>query len=482
MKVGIIGGGISGLSTAYYIQKLGLPVSEIIIYEASSKFGGWIDSKKISYKDDEVYFEKGPRTLRIATGELKELNSLQLASDLGMGSKIELIPKTHPASLNRYIYSNDKINAVSASLFKKSEILPKRLISYLWNEFTAPKRSDQVEDESIWSFIARRLSPDVADNLVDPLFKGICGGDIKTLSAATMVKNFYEFEKEKGSIIKGALSRDKSHELLALEEQFKELVEQRENFKNQSVWRVETGMSDLINKMVEKLADNEVRLLLNEPVQSLSQIEGTNQIEIRSKNSVENVDFVVSSVYSKHLAQMLPSDYTQLKDQLSEIECVNMAIVNLYFKSKVLPVRGFGYLVPTKEKSPILGCIFDSVFNKPEQNNTVLTTMLGGAWFNETIGNKSNDQIYDLAYSELRKHLNLKDEPDIQEVSVLNEAIPQYKVGHPQLLKKIYKSLEESNLNGRLFLTGNTYDGIGVNDCIFGSRKLVQNVLSKVIV
>ncbi len=108
--------------------------------------------------------------------------------------------------------------------------------------------------------------------------------------------------------------------------------------------------------------------------------------------------------------------------------------------------------------------------------------MLGGAWFKETIGNKTPDQIYDLAFSELRKHLNLNIEPDVQEVTVLEEAIPQYKVGHPQLIEKIYKSLADSNLDGKLFLTGNTYDGIGVNDCIFGSRKLVQNILSKIIV
>ena len=166
---------------------------------------------------------------------------------------------------------------------------------YLRNREKLKKLADSI----LIKFRFRSGTKQTGPTINELFCEGICGGDIKTLSAATMVKNFYEFEKEKGSIIKGALSRDKSHELLALEEQFKELVEQRENFKNQSVWRVETGMSDLINKMVEKLADNEVRLLLNEPVQSLSQIEGTNQIEIRSKNSVENVDFVVSSVYSK---------------------------------------------------------------------------------------------------------------------------------------------------------------------------------------
>ena len=56
---------------------------------------------------------------------------------------------------------------------------------------------------------------------------------------------------------------------------------------------------------------------------------------------------------------MLPDNYATLKEQLGSIKAVNMAIVNLFFKKDVLKIKGFGYLVPTKENSPILGCIFD---------------------------------------------------------------------------------------------------------------------------
>ncbi len=109
-------------------------------------------------------------------------------------------------------------------MFGKSEILPKRLASYLWKEFSTPGRDPAiVKDESLWSFIARRMEPEVADNLVDPLFKGICGGDIKQLSAATLVKNFYEYEAISGSIIRGALSRKKLAEHAKNESTYKDL-------------------------------------------------------------------------------------------------------------------------------------------------------------------------------------------------------------------------------------------------------------------
>ena len=90
-----------------------MPITEVLLYEGSSRFGGWINSKQMEFHGDKFHFEKGPRTLRLATGELKEMNSLQLAAELNLGPSVEVISKSHPASLNRYIYYNSKINAVS---------------------------------------------------------------------------------------------------------------------------------------------------------------------------------------------------------------------------------------------------------------------------------------------------------------------------------------------------------------------------------
>ena len=85
-------------------------------------------------------------------------------------------------------------------LFTKSELFGGPLISVIWNEFRAPKRDPKIQDESIWSFVSRRFSPTMADNIVDPVFKGICGGDIKYLSANSLLKAFYNHELEKGSV------------------------------------------------------------------------------------------------------------------------------------------------------------------------------------------------------------------------------------------------------------------------------------------
>ncbi len=126
---------------------------------------------------------------------------------------------------------------------------------------------------------------------------------------------------------------------------------------------------------------------------------------------------------------------------------------------------------------------------------------MGGAWYEKYIGNKDENSIYNLAFNEIKKHLNLKTDPDHYHLSILkvflvfiNEnknnvyfkfivhfqnAIPQYKVGHQKLLKNIKESLIEEKLDNRFYLTGFSYEGVGVNDCLFNTRKLVQNVISK---
>ena len=81
MKVAILGGGISGLAAAHYLKRFAVPVSQVAVFEASARFGGWIDSKRVEHSGRRFVFEKGPRTLRASTGELKELNSLQMVSN-----------------------------------------------------------------------------------------------------------------------------------------------------------------------------------------------------------------------------------------------------------------------------------------------------------------------------------------------------------------------------------------------------------------
>lgn len=120
-----------------------------------------------------------------------------------------------------------------------------------------------------------------------------------------MLKNFYEAELTHGSVVRKMMSRRKDEATRILEDQYKDLVDLRKHFdpSNLSVWKVDSGMSSLVNKLVENLgSDGYVKFNLNEPVETLEfnkRSGDSNQIQIKSSNSVENYDMVISSVYSK---------------------------------------------------------------------------------------------------------------------------------------------------------------------------------------
>ena len=132
-------------------------------------------------------------------------------------------------------------------------------------------------------------------------YLGICAGDIKKLSAASVLKSFYEAELTHGSVVRKMMSRKKDEATKMMEDKYKDLVDLRKHFnpQNLSVWKIDSGMSSLVNNLVEHLVrDGYVKLNLNESVEHLT-FKNNNQIQVKSTRSTENFDMVISSVYSR---------------------------------------------------------------------------------------------------------------------------------------------------------------------------------------
>lgn len=176
--------------------------------------------------------------------------------------------------------------------------------------------------------------------MVDPLFKGIVAGDIKNLSASALLGNFYDYEKTHGSITNGMIAstrHPKPNEAI-----YDDLSEMKEAFKGFSVWRLANGLEEMVGKIVDKLSqDKIVKMYLNEPIEKLefNHEKKEKSIDIVTKTKKENVDIVISSVYSKHNAQFLPDKYAKLNNLLSKIDAVSVALLNIYFKQDILPVK-----------------------------------------------------------------------------------------------------------------------------------------------
>ncbi len=186
MRVLIVGGGITGLSAAWFIQKKH-PSAKITLFEKENRLGGWVETSA----QNGFLFEKGPRVFPIS----KSPHLLKLIAELGLE-----ILESNPLAKQRYILCGGKLKTPFS-------LLPRFLFPILREYFTLPS---QKEDESIFDFAVRRFSPKVAELVFDPLTLGIYAGDIRKLSLRSCFPALHKWEQEKGSVIRGFLSAPKS--------------------------------------------------------------------------------------------------------------------------------------------------------------------------------------------------------------------------------------------------------------------------------
>jgi oxygen-dependent protoporphyrinogen oxidase len=201
-RIAILGGGVAGLSSAYFVSRE-FPNSKIVLYEAGKDIGGWIKSKRVGVPGGDVVFELGPRTLRSATPTAHLIQELDLVKDMTWTWKHE------PAAKNRYIYYPDRLNRLPAerpgiadvvSLWRSGILAG---VLGMLKEPMVPKRPDGLTDETVGSFLARRVDARIANNLVSAVFHGIYAGDIWQLSAKTLLSLAWQLEGRYGSALGG---------------------------------------------------------------------------------------------------------------------------------------------------------------------------------------------------------------------------------------------------------------------------------------
>lgn len=467
MTVHILGGGVSGLSAAYYLCKK-IPSNTISILEASKRTGGWIQTHEL---ENGILFEQAARTLRprSETG----LNTLSLIEELGLNNEIKPIFGNSPAAKNRLIYANGKLHTLPSSflsLFTTQPPFSKPLIVNFMNEYKQPVK--KIGDESIYDFMERRLGKDVADYLMSPLICGICAGNAKEISVNFLASQLFQYEQKYGSITKGLLKNVFSQKKKAPNSALYNRVK-REKW---SVYSFNNGLQTLPNRIEEIIKRKGVQINLDT---KCDKVEFSNEeVIIYNGSTTLKSKHLFSTILSENLAQLIAHQHPKLSVLLNQIKSVDVTVVNLHFTGNLIKNPGFGLLVPPQEKLPILGIIYDSCcFN--QHNDTVLTVMMGGYWFKENFGNfKTNEEFYDVALTYVKKIVQINEKPTAYKVNILKNCIPQYTVGHMETVKKIKDYVQSNNMP--LSLCGMSYDGVGVNDVILSAKKVVDHFSQKI--
>ncbi|XP_076749661.1 protoporphyrinogen oxidase isoform X3 [Xylocopa sonorina] len=434
----ILGAGMSGLSAAYYA--LGTSkLAPLVVFEATNRVGGWVRSIK---QPDGTIFEKGPRIIRISAQ-----NILPLIEELDLSCKIIPIKMHHAAVKNRYVYADNALHSVPNSLksiFTKNTLLNRSMISVLWKDFRAPKASK--DDESVYSFVERRFGKDMAEKMAAPVFCGICGGDIHMLSAKSFMPKLVEFEQKHVQRAKREVWR---------------------------MWGLKGGFEQLPQALAENIAKRGVNIKMESNCEQI--VFNKNSVELTVNGKVEEYSRIISGLPAKSLANLVQKQHPELSKELLGIPTVTIAVVNLQFSGNVLPVKAFGVLVPPKEEIPILGVTFDSCVLPQNSNRTVLTVMMGGAWFEKYFGECSSEEhLKTVATEYATKILQIHENPTASNVSILRNCIPQYTIGHAQRLNCIHDYISAHKIP--LGLCGSSYRGLGVVDVILSAKEAVSNI------
>ncbi|WP_249870157.1 protoporphyrinogen oxidase [Oceanobacillus saliphilus] len=460
-KIVIVGGGITGLSAAYNLQKQisekNLPF-EVKLVEASSHLGGRIKS----IKRDGFTIDLGPDSLLArkpaAVKLVEELGLSDQTVRNGTGQSYMLVKnKLHKMPKGTFMGVPKEIRPLLASNVFSSKGKLRALM-----DLVLPK--SKVEgDQSLGMFMRRRFGNDLVDNQIDPLLSGIHSGDIDKMSLKAIYPMFHQVEQKHGSLIKG------------LQKTLPKAPKQSKGKKAESLFfSFEDGMETLVKGLVEKLDDKIISM--NTAVDHIEKKEHGYHL-LLSDGKVYKADAVIMAVPHTAVPGML-TQYDFL-NKLDEIPATSTANVVMAFDQADIKrdIDGTGFLVSRSSNYRITACTWT-------HRKWPTTTPEGKALFRCYVGRPddqeivdlSDEEITDIVLKDMNKTMKIKAKPEFSIITRFKDARPQYHVGHLELVSEV-RADASRELPG-LFLTGSSYDGVGIPDCIEHGQKSATEVIA----
>ncbi|WP_152654883.1 protoporphyrinogen oxidase [Oceanobacillus sp. CFH 90083] len=453
-RVVIIGGGITGLSAAYYLQKqvksAMLPI-EIALVEGSDRLGGRIHT----IKKDGFTIEKGPDSLlarKPAAMELaEELGILDQTKRNSTGQSFMLLKsKLHKMPKGAFMGVPKEIGPLLRS---KSFTLTGKIRALM--DLVMPKKKN-TEDESLGHFMRRRFGDQIVDNQIDPLLSGIHSGDIDQMSLQAIYPIFGRMEQEYGSVMKG-LSKTMPK------------PEKNKNAKTTQgqFFSFTNGLQTLVDTLEAKL--DAVEIIRENKVNHIEKKAAGYHLLLDS-GEVLTADFVLLAVPHTQVPGMLSKH--QPLQELFDIPATSTANVVLAFDEKQIKrdLDGTGFLVTRNSNYRITACTWTHrKWEGTAPEGKALLRCYVGKPDDQDIVNETDETLVDIVIKDLNKVMKIKGQPLFYEITRFVDARPQYHTGHLELVSRI-RDYVTHQLPG-LALIGSSYDGTGIPDCIEHGQK-----------
>lgn len=455
--IAIIGGGLSGLAAAYRIQQA-RPDASITLIERNSRAGGNIGT----IHRDGFTLELGPNGIFDA-----KPHTLRLCEDLGLGAR--LIAGSEAARKNRFLFLQNELHKLPGSplgLLRTPLLSTRGKLAMLMEPLR--RRSGAVPgDESVAAFARRRFGREAADVFLNALVTGIHAGDPERLSLAACFPRLATFEKEAGSVLRGALRAGRA----------KRRDAQRQGKPRpgpQRMWSFREGLQVLIDTLVARLGD---AVHLGVGVSGLER-SATGWVITCDDGPPRQADAVVLTTPAWHQAELLANIDPELAQEIGSITYNRIAVVGLgYRRSDVRgPQDGFGYIAPENTARDVLGVQWcSSIYPDRAPEGYVLWRALMGGVRRADAYDGDDATLIRRAHEEMRITMGVTGEPVFTHVVRWPRAIPQCEVGHPARVARIMARVER---HPGLLLGGNAYHGVAMNDCTEQAERLAERFAS----
>lgn len=458
----IIGGGITGITTAYYLQKeireKNLPLDTLLI-EGSDRLGGKIQT----YTENGYVIEKGPDSLLA-----RKQSASKLAAEVGLTDQL-----VRNGAGKSYVLVKDKLYPMPGGAIMG---IPTKITPFAFSGLFSPlgklragldlviPRSKAVGDQSLGQFFRRRLGDEVVDHLIEPLLSGIYAGDIDQMSLMTTFPEFYEVEQKYRSLVLGMKSKTPK------------APKPKATFEKKPggmFLSLAGGLESLVKAVEAKLEPGSVRKSVF--VQTVARTGEQYTIKLSTGEEIL-ADSVVVTTPHQQTAQIF-ADYSFF-EPFHSVPSTSVANVAMAFPESAIKkdIDGTGFVVSRDSDYDITAVTWThKKWPHSTPKGKVLLRCYVGKPGAEEIVSKSDDEIIEAALTDLNKTMDITTKPELTVITRWHNGMPQYTVGHKERMNTIKEEMS-MNLPG-IFLAGASYEGLAVPNCIDQGEEAVQKVL-----
>ncbi len=453
-RVVIVGGGISGLAAAHYLQRRFGERVQLTLIEGSSRLGGKIATRLLG----RHLVDTGPDAMLVRSPTMRAL-----LADLGLDDHV-----VAPAVVGAYLWSRGRLRRLPAgTLFGVPDrllpLLRSRLLSPLGLaraalDLVLPRHHPGSTDPSVADLVIPRLGSQVFERLVEPLLGGVYAGRAGELSARSTVPDIEALARNNRSLYLGLRRLRRNAAPVS---------------GGPALVTLDGGLVHLVEALATRLVHDELRL--GNAVSSLSRAGTRYRVELADGQSL-SADAVILATPAFATARLLAELAPAAAAVLAEVPYADVATISLGYPRSALnrPLDGTGFLVPPQEGRLLVGCSWSSAKwpHLADDSVVVIRCMVGRHGDRRWVG-MDDDTLVRRVHEEVVEAMGLTAEPILEHVQRWPQGLPQYLVGHQGRLEVVAESLRD--LPG-IHLTGSAYRGVGLASCVADAERTAEHV------